>query len=423
MLRLFAALAVVVTLAAALPETTHPLYVYGHAAYTYGPLHCTGNPCDVVPSCNTAHWAKDIEAFNSDTSISDASIKTVLSYGGDIEFWPKKGNPTACHEPATDLCNYTSYYDPNNEKAAAVYSKAGGVQQVVALLDSRLDGMTQIKEFDNDDACKFGDFYPNLNNLTKTQIGNLAQQTARLFCKDDNLGGVQIDLEPYADPYKQSLETFIKSMHDEFKDDDGSNGCKTTSHPEGRTVSYFTFAHNTRDDFWKTIMGPNGYFVFSGYDLNPLGGDPSVPEKDTFLYNNVTQFVKNLREEIPEITRAIKGGGKFTMALPIAASCHEYEHYVPMHGEGCGPACQPWNSGHTMDEYVQAAMDVVTSSEWGDLFKIKEGGQFLGLSFWVWTYDMTYPPMKWFNNLFLPATPSTKVLEILKKELPKLEAH
>jgi len=408
--------------AAALPETTYPLYTYGHAAYTYGPLHCTGNPCDVVPSCNEAHWAKDIAAFNTDTSISDATISSILSYGGDIEFWPKKEEPEACHAPAKDTCNFTSYYDQNNAKAAAVYAGTEGVKQVVALLDSRLDGMEQIKEFNNNDACEFGDFYPNLNNLTATQIPQLAKQTAQLYCKDQNLGGIQIDLEPYRDPYKQSLESFIKSMNEEFKDESGANGCKDTAHPEGRTVSYFTFAHNTRDNFWTENMGSNGYFVFSGYDINPLGGDPNDPEKDSFLYNNVTQFGNNLLNEIPHMIRAMKAGGKFTVALPVAASCHEYEHFVPMHGEGCGPACQAWDSGHTMDQYVQKYMDILTDPKWGSFFKIKEGGQFLGLSFWVWTYDMTYPPMKWFNNLFLPATPSSKVLEILKKELPKMNA-
>jgi hypothetical protein len=421
-LLLFAGFLALAAAAPAAPKTIHPLYTYGHAAYAYGPLHCTGNPCDVVPSCNKAHWAKDFAAFNTDTSISNATISTILSYGGDIEFWPTKGNPDACHEPATDGCNYTSFYDTNNEQSVAVYAKTEGVEQVIALLDSRLDGMTQIKEFDNNDACNFGDFYPNLNNLTTTQIGNLAQQTARLFCRDDNLGGVQIDLEPYADPYKQSLETFIHAMHDSFMDESGENGCKTTTHPEGRTVSYFTFAHNTRDDFWKTIMGPNGYFVFSGYDINPQGGDPSVPEKDSFLFSNVSQFGKNLEAEIPEIQRAIQGGGKFSLAIPISASCHEYEHYVPMHGDGCGPACQPWNSGATMAQYVQKAMDIITDAKWGETLKIKDGGQFLGLSFWVWTYDMTYPPMKWYNNLFLPTQPSKDVLQILKTELPKLQA-
>merc|ERR1712178_329931 len=103
----------------ALPAAIASPFHYGHSAYTYGPLHCTGNPCDVVPSCNKAHWKTDIENFNLDTSISDASIKTVYSYGGDVEFWPAKSDPTACWAPAKDgACNFTSYYDTNNKAAA-----------------------------------------------------------------------------------------------------------------------------------------------------------------------------------------------------------------------------------------------------------------------------------------------------------------
>merc|ERR1711934_746279 len=408
------AFALAITAATALPTASTAPFHYGHAAYTYGPLHCTGSPCDVVPSCNQAHWAKDISNFNNDKSISDASISTVYSYGGDVEFWPKKEDPHACWAPAKDTCNYTSYYDPVNKKAADTYSKVDGVGQIVALLDARLDGWNMIEQYNNNDACNFGDFYPNLNNLSAVQMGKLAVQTAQLFCQDENLGGIQIDLEPYQDPYKQSLETFIKATSEAFEDVDSKNGCRTPAHPEGRTTSYFTFAHRTRDTFAAEIMGKNGYFVFSGYDLNP--------KNLAFEYNTVEEFGTNLETEIPEIRRAIKqSNSKFTLALPIAASCHEYEHYVPMHGEGCGPACQPYDSGATMAQYVQKMMDIVTDEKNKDVFYLKEGGQFLGLSFWVWTYDMTYPPMKWFNNLFLPATPSTDVLTILKKELPKLE--
>merc|ERR1712072_1504914 len=294
--------------------------------------------------------------------------------------------------------------------AAATYATAKGVNQIVALIDSRLDGWNMIEQYNNHDACQFGDFYPNLNNLTKVQIGKLAQQTAKLYCADDSLGGVQIDLEPYQDPYKQSLETFLTAISTEMKDDSGANGCKNDRHPKGRTTSYFTFAHRTRDNFYKTVFNENSYFVFSGYDLKPKSED--------FEYNNVTEFGNNLLSEIPEIRRAIKTGAKFTLALPIAASCHEYEQYIPMHGDGCGPACQPWDSGVKMKDYVAKMMDILTAKDNLDLFTFKENGQFLGLSFWVWTYDMTYPPMKWFNNLFLPPTPSKDVLTILKNKLP-----
>merc|ERR1711934_923839 len=345
-------------------------FTYGHAAYTYGPLHCVEDPCSVVPSCNKAHFAGAIGDWNSDTSISDASISQIYSYGGDVEFWPAKTDQQACWAPANpDTCNATTYYDSNNKLAAAEYAKAPGVKSITALLDARMDGWNMIENYNNYDACDFGDFYPNLNNLTAPHIKTLAQYTAKLFCADDNLGGIQVDLEPYQDPYKESLEAFVTSLAENMRDAEGSNGCE---------------------------------------------------------YNNVTEFGINLDEEIGFFRKAIGPNGKFTLALPIAASCHEYEQYIPMHGDGCGPACQMFDAnkdqGITMDQYVQKAMDIVTDPKWGDLFKLKEGGQFIGLSFWTWTYDMTYPPMKWFNNLFLPPTPSTKVLQILKKELPKLEA-
>ena len=92
----------------------------------------------------------------------------------------------------------------------------------------------------------------------------------------------------------------------------------------------------------KTIMGDNGDFVFSGY-IQPELKDRRLRVQQL----NVTEFGKNLRTKIPEIRRAMTNGGKFTMAVPIdiAASCHQYEHYVPIHGDGCGPACQAYGSG------------------------------------------------------------------------------
>merc|ERR1711904_590779 len=136
----------------------------------------------------------------------------------------------------------------------------------------------------------------------------------------------------YQDPYKEKLETFLGAMSKEMKDDSGANGCKNARHPKGRTTSYFTFAHRTRDTFVEQAVqhNENFYFVFSGYDLRP--------KSDDFEYNNVTEFRNNLEWEIngggPEVPQrkynirtVMKNSGspvKFTLALPIAASCHEY---------------------------------------------------------------------------------------------------
>ena len=50
--------------AATAEAARNPAFKYGHAAFTYGPLHCTAFACDVVPSCNRAGWAQDIADFN-----------------------------------------------------------------------------------------------------------------------------------------------------------------------------------------------------------------------------------------------------------------------------------------------------------------------------------------------------------------------
>ena len=72
----------------------------------------------------------------------------MYSYGGDIEFWPGKDTPTACHAPAsTDLnkCNVSVFFDVNNQAAAQVYKKTEGVEHIIALLDSRMDGWAQMR--------------------------------------------------------------------------------------------------------------------------------------------------------------------------------------------------------------------------------------------------------------------------------------
>jgi hypothetical protein len=398
-------------------------FTYGHAAYTYAPLMCTSNPCDVVPSCNRAHWSGDIAQYNN-AAPTNGKINIVYAYGGDIEFWPNAKTPQGCWAPASNdlnVCNVSVFYDPNNELAAEAYSQTAGVDAVVALLDGRLDGWQQIEQYNNYDGCKFGDFYPNLNNLTDFAIQRLATDTAKLYCKSQVLAGMQVDLEPYKPMYKSSIQKYISYMGKALLDENSQNGCRTSKFPVGRTVSYFTFAHNHKPSFMNDL-GPNGYFVFSGYDL----ADQIWPSDPTFKYNDIATFETRLREEITYIRPLVGTTGKYTMAFPMAASCHEYEQYVPMKGEGCGPACIPYTNTAKMSDYVttifKVLLDPATTTSTQNAFCMDEAndGQFLGLSWWTWTYEMTYPPMKWFSNVFLPPTPSSDVLAILAANLPKL---
>lgn len=414
--------------AAASEKTGHgEVFTWGHAAYTYGPLHCTQYQCDVVPSCNKAKWATNISQYNQD-AYDDGAINIVYSYGGDIEFWPGKSHPDGCARGTIpvpfqqDVCNVSVYFDPNNQKAASVYNNVPKVDSIVALLDSRMDGWTQIKTYDSYDGCKFGNFYPDLTNLTDPGLQELAENTAKLYCGCDDcdiIDGIQVDLEPYTDTYKASLQGFVKHLGVALLDADSSRGCRDAQHPKGRSVSYFTFAHRMKPSF-NDVLGPNGYYVFSAYDLDPKPADGG------FMYNTPLEFRQRMVNEIAYIKPVIGDTQKFTIALPIGASCHEYEEYVPMKGNGCGPACEPQINNATMNDYVEQWFDVLlspeTKSKYGNLFCVDKSAdsQFLGISLWSYSYQMTYPPMKWFNNEFLPGTPPADAMATLREKLPKL---
>jgi hypothetical protein len=294
-----------------------------------------------------------------------------------------------------------------------------------------MDGWTQIQEYNNYDGCKFGNFYPDLSNLTDAGLKLLAQNTAELYCQCDEchrIDGVQVDLEPYNDRYVQPLKAFVGHLGVALLDDDGKHGCKTTDHPKGRSVSYFTFAHrmtpSSPGGYFNDALGPNGYYVFSLYDLAPKPGDGG------FDFNTVVEFKERMVNEMKSIPVAIarKDGTnqKFTLALPIGASCHEYEAYVPMKGNGCGDACEPKLNNATMKDYVVGWMDILTSDEtakaYPGLFCVNKAkdSAFLGLSLWSYSYQMTYPPMKWFNNEFLPGTPPADAMAVLRERLPSL---
>ena len=145
------------------------------------------------------------------------------------------------------------------------------------------------------------------------------------------------------------------------------------------------------------------------------------------MYNTPAEFAQRMRAEIPHIRRVVGNTQKFQIALPAGASCHEYETYAPMNGTGCGPSCDKIeNKNYTMKDYVQAAFDVlldpkITEDTEGLFCLDEEGGsQFLGISWWSFSYQMTYPPMKWFDNEFLPAAPPADALALIRKYAPKL---
>ena len=139
------------------------------------------------------------------------------------------------------------------------------VTSIVSLIDSRMmDGNKLLR---TTTMMVVNLVLYRFRELADAGIIRLANDTAHLYCNCetcDDLDGLQVDLEPYRDPYKTSLNKYVKQVATNLRDETGEFNCKNDKHPKGRTVSYFTFAHDQSLEFTTDVLGANGYYVFSG---------------------------------------------------------------------------------------------------------------------------------------------------------------
>ena len=162
-------------------------------------------------------------------------------------------------------------------------------------------------------------------------------------------------------------------------------------------------------------MGPNAMVVLSGYDL--------YPDTNDTRFNTPAEYATKLKRQIGAwLALPEAADTQWTLGLPMSASAHEYEAYVPdASREHCGPACTPYNNSATQDAYISAALDVVEAMGTGadGVFAMNATSRFRGLSLWLWSGPNTpagqYPPNS--GNYWLPTNPSSAVLDILHQRL------
>eukprot|EP01121_Diplochlamys_sp_Union-15-3_P018688 TRINITY_DN6863_c0_g1_i1.p1 TRINITY_DN6863_c0_g1~~TRINITY_DN6863_c0_g1_i1.p1 ORF type:complete len:367 (-),score=81.85 TRINITY_DN6863_c0_g1_i1:45-1145(-) len=320
----------------------------GNAAYVYDVSFGTSQ----VGA--TAMWASWIENYNNG-ALNNSSISIVYAYGGDMEYYPDDSkNP------------YQTYFDVPQQKAALDYLAVKGVENVVLVIDGREDGGQS--------------WSPDFSKLTTTQIHQWADTTAALYCSYSFVGGIQVDLEPFKSPYRNGTLEFYRRLSSNLRSYD--KNCVNPDRPYGRSVSAFMFASAATPDVFDAL-GPNGFVVVSGYDL---GGNPAgVP-------NTPNQYSQLLQAEINTITKNAGTTGKFSIAIPGAASTHEFTEYVQESGKVT--AGYPMYSSNS-PSYVPVAISALST--------VKNSPNYIGTSIWGFSSFMAYPPHS--QNLFFPAIP------------------
>ena len=292
------------------------------------------------------------------------------------------------------------------------WSRAPGVTALTVNFDGRMDLCAEYAEYNVSKAgCSD---VPDVSVLDDAGLAVAADTIAKVVCAIPSAGTAQIDLEPFSGVYKPHIVKLMGLIAAALRSPT-PYGCVDAAHPNGRAVSLFTFAESIANAGLIEAMGPNGMVVLSGYDLYPDTNDTK--------FNSPAEYATKLKRQV-EAWLALPEAAdtQWTLGLPMSASAHEYEAYVPdASREHCGPACTPYNNTVTQDAYISAALDVIEAMGTGPdgVFAMNATSRFRGLSLWLWSGPNTtagqYPPNS--GNYWLPTNPSSATLSVLHKRL------
>ena len=151
------------------------------------------------------------------------------------------------------------------------------------------------------------------NSILNADPTIVAHSLAQTYCNLDILG-LTFDLEPMSGyinftlPMFKVLSLLLSSTQ---------YGCVNMKFRGGRFLSKFAGSGYVAELF--KAMGPNGFFILSGYDL----------DYETEKIHSPEEYGKALRSQIGNIERIVVNTSlKFTVAIPAAASTTEYSKKV-----------------------------------------------------------------------------------------------
>lgn len=368
-------------------------------------------------------FASQLNDYNKQANEA-SQINQVFSYGGDIEMYCDGGEGGE----DTNACTYNSlllvYYPPSlvNKKTDApvsnIISKFGDsgfstVNQYAQVKQANGNSVQTIVDIDGRvDMPKDEDYLNELNSMPQVDANQFADKVAAQICADDNISGVQFDIEPFSflgtggtvkGPgqkyfYQEISKDFAgnytgKNWPDPTTANDPLH-CVDNAHPAGRVFSVFTF-HTSLNETpqveqeIQSVFGNgagsygNGYIVDSLYDISTTPGGTYI-DPQTYT-SEVHQEVTSFSQE------ADKLGIPYQFAIPAAASAHEFESKAGI------------TTGADQNQYVSAALNAVNSVRGDALFK--------GVDVWGWNSAMW-----WGGKQYTPANPAANESVLLNLE-------
>lgn len=323
-------------------------------------------------------FAANINQYNA-AAKAGHRITQIFSYGGDMEMYCQGSGGSSTNTPCTAKTMQV-FYDPGIKSTAAYFNAANGTSNPVMMVPI-VDGVVG------------GEFLKTFNRLDKATASIYADNVAKLYCADDNVSGVQFDLEPF-DINQPGQAFFFAQIAKNFagKNNPGPGGsdplhCVDRAHPQGRFFSVFTFSGRVNQKLADIFnLYGNGYVIDSLYDL---GGNPGGVVTPVSKYKTlVTNEVKNMMA----VTK--KFNVKYQFGIPASASVHEFES---VNGN---------STGFKQLDYVKAAIDAINAQN------ARQDKNFLGVNIWGWNQRMF-----WSGKEFKPSTPDSATRTYLGSQL------
>jgi len=369
------------------------------------------SPAGVIPHADSAWiydgasgvgvWAQSILGYNAGAG-STNKITQIYNYGTDIEDYTA-GAPLTTDDG--------TYYDGGNKDNGIWDTGAywSALDQGPQLANPSATGVSISPIIDGTPDTG------NIDSLSAANAGSFADEIADEVCADDNLSGVQFDYEPF-NAESAGQQAFYTEINKDFAS--SAFGCVDSAHPSGRYFSVFAFGAALAKDGAeiKTMLGSDGYFISSLYDLGTNGaGIQNGTGTGAADYPALVQAAVNTT-----VWYADSLGISYAFGIPAAASDHEF---VDCFGSPCTKAAAgDGTDANGMLDYTEAAVHAI------DSVVANTDSLFVGTDIWdfgVWT-GVNRP-----NNLYTqatgtsfdvqPASAPTAVLQWLQKNLPSYQ--
>jgi hypothetical protein len=327
-----------------------------------------GNRSGTLPGL----FKKDIVEFNQ-CAMPSHRITNLFAYGGTLKM---NCQGSGISDPSTP-CNTNTLTVTYNTASTLEYYNALNTNKDSVEIDPIVDGVIG------------GNSLKTFNTLDKNTAQLFADKVAAVYCADNNIGGVQFDLEPF-DITMPGQAAFYAQIAKDFAGKHNAAGvdpygCVNPQHPNGRTFSVFTTGAKVNAKLGEILNKyNNGHVIGSLYTLIKYTGVATPP----------VVFRKNIDNEIKRMLRnANTYHVKFQFGIPASSSIEEFESMndIP--------------SGYQQLEYVRESIESITHYT-------KDQSNFIGIDFWGWSERRIKQKL---NAEFKPSRPPETVLNYLMR--------